>query len=218
MNDQCIRNALKLKLLVEHKLQRETVIIDELGINHGGSRVDLAVVNGVIHGFELKSDRDTLVRLPEQVQAFSRIFDLVTLVVGERHLRRAVDLVPDWWGIRVARMKSARLSFHDLKLPMTNPSPDPAAIVTLLWRTEALGFLEELGVAQGLRSKSRADIYQKLIEMTDACDLSRRVRHCLKVRGDWRSRGTLLSDGGLFQPESSLQGSRDCQGRSSSRR
>ena len=64
MSDACIRDALKRELLYEYKDDRQTVIIEELGVQHGTSRIDLAVVNGVLHGFELKSDRDTLTRLP----------------------------------------------------------------------------------------------------------------------------------------------------------
>ncbi len=187
MNDVHIRAALKIELLFQHKDAPETVIIEELGVDHGASRIDLAVVNGELHGFELKSDRDTLRRLSEQAKAYAGVFDRVTLVLGERHLRRAIEVVPDWWGIRVAREESGGLSFCDLKLPVNNPSPDPMCVVGLLWREEALGFLEELGVARGMYSKSRAEIYLKLVERVDFGGLRERVRRCLRDRLDWRS-------------------------------
>src|SRR6266849_4052905 len=128
MNDAQIRIATKQALFVQHRGDAETVIFDELGVQHGVARIDLAVVNGELHGFELKSDRDTLARLPEQVESYGRVFDRVTLVVGERHVRGAVDLVPDWWGVRVACRVSGRLRFCDLRHAVKNPSPDPAAI------------------------------------------------------------------------------------------
>ena len=129
LNDGDVRAALKRELLFRHASDSHTVIIEELGILHGSSRVDLAVVNGTLHGYELKSDRDDLQRLPEQVAAYITVFDLVTLVVGERHLRRALDLIPDWWGIKVARNESCGTVFCDLKLPTANPSPDPMSVV-----------------------------------------------------------------------------------------
>ena len=195
MNDVHIRAALIRELLFQYKGDRETVIIEELGIQHGASRIDLAVVNGVLHGFELKSDRDTLTRLSEQAQAYGAVFDRVTLVVGERHVCRAVDVVPEWWGIRVARAEPDGLSFCDLKLPLNNPSLDPMSVVTLLWRDEALDYLDELGVAKGMRSKSRAEIYFKLVDKADFNYLRARVRRCLRERQDWRSAGTRLSCG-----------------------
>jgi len=195
MNDAHIRAALKRELLLQYKDDRETVIIEELGIHHGTSRIDLAVVNGVLHGFELKSDRDTLTRLPEQASAYGSVFDRVTLVAAERHVRRAVDVVPSWWGIRVARAESGTLSFCDLKLPMDNPSPDPFSVASLLWRDEALSFLDELGGAKGMHSWTRAEIYFKLVDKAAFNRLRDRVRRCLRGRPDWRSAGRRLSCG-----------------------
>lgn len=196
MNDALIRVATKQALLLQHKGDAATVIFEELGVQHGVSRIDLAVVNGELHGFELKSDRDTLARLPEQTEAYGRVFDRLTLVVGERHVRRAIEMVPDWWGIRVARVESDRLHFCDLKFAMTNPSLDPISVATLLWRDEALLLLEELGDATGMRSKCRAEIYSTLGESLDLNNLRDRVRQCLRQRPNWRSAATRLSCGG----------------------
>jgi hypothetical protein len=193
MNDAKIRMATKQALLAQHMGDAETVIFEELGIQHGHSRIDLAVVNGELHGFELKSDKDSLARLPEQVESYGRVFDRVTLVVGERHLLHALDIVPHWWGIKVARTELGRLKLSDLKHAMSNPSRDPASVVALLWREEALSFLEELGSAEGLRSKPRRDIYSRLLAETDLDILCRRVRTCLRQRTNWRSDATRLS-------------------------
>ena len=195
MNDAHIRAVLKRELLFQYEEDRETVIIEELGVQHGASRIDLAVVNGLLHGFELKSDRDDLTRLPEQARAYDAVFDLVSLVVAERHVRRAVDFIPDWWGIRVARGEPGSLSFCDLKLPMNNPSPDPFSVVSLLWRNEAMSFLEELGGAKGMHSRSRAEIYSKLVDEATLDHLRNRVCRCLRDRRDWRSAGRRLSCG-----------------------
>jgi len=57
------------------------------------------VVNGKLHGYEIKSDADTLKRLPAQAEVYSAVFDLVTIVVGEHHLDTVRAIVPEWWGI-----------------------------------------------------------------------------------------------------------------------
>jgi hypothetical protein len=196
MNDADIRVATKEALFLEHKGDSETVIFDELGIQHGASRIDLAVVNGELHGFELKSNRDTLTRLPEQVEAYSRVFDRVTLVVGEHHLRKAVDMIPDWWGIRVARSEQGKLDFCDLRIALGNPSTDATSVAMLLWRGEALDFLEELGEAKGLRWKCKKEIYGALVDSVEFDRLRDRVRTCLRQRLGWRSASTQLSCGG----------------------
>ena len=82
-NDTLIRSALK-KFLTNHHAQDEKVrIIEEFGVQHGTARVDIAVINGIIHGYEIKSDQDTLRRLPRQMGVFNLVFDKITLVVGK---------------------------------------------------------------------------------------------------------------------------------------
>src|SRR5690242_17854466 len=66
LRDRDVRKALKSKLLREHIADPRTLVLDELGLRHGACRVDIAVVNGSMHGYEIKSDSDTLERLPSQ--------------------------------------------------------------------------------------------------------------------------------------------------------
>lgn len=195
MKDAHLRTALKHDLQSHYATDPETVVIEELGILHGRCRIDIAVVNGRMHGYELKSDRDTLSRLPEQVQAYSAVFDCVTLVVGERHVRRAIEIVPDWWGVSVGRFDSGNLSIHHLKLPLTNPAPEAMSVVRLLWRNEALSLLGEVGSARGARSKPREWIYVELVAAASPAYLRSAVRQCLKNRTAWRSAATRPSGG-----------------------
>ena len=50
-NDKMIRAHLIGLLEETCRDKSETRIIEELGITHGAARVDIAVVNGVIHGY-----------------------------------------------------------------------------------------------------------------------------------------------------------------------
>src|SRR3989442_10676852 len=133
MNGALMRGATKQVLLLQHKGDAETVIVEELGIQHGLSRIDLAVVNGELHGFELKRDRDTLARLPEQTETYGRVLDRGTLVIGERHLRRAVEIVPERCGLTVARVDAPEVHFSDLKVPINNPSLAATCFAMLLF-------------------------------------------------------------------------------------
>ena len=65
MRDSEIRNTLRATLLSEHAGDPTAVVIDELGICQGSARIDMAVVNGSLNGYEIKSDLDTLARLPQ---------------------------------------------------------------------------------------------------------------------------------------------------------
>src|SRR5689334_4538281 len=94
LNDTGIRLALRSSLLLKHSQESDTIFIDELGLCRGQARVDVAVVNGVLHGYEIKSDRDSLRRLQSQVALYSKVLELATLVVTDRYLPEARDKVP----------------------------------------------------------------------------------------------------------------------------
>jgi hypothetical protein len=197
-NDESIRTALVEILNKKYKKNKHSFkIIDELGVNHGTARIDLAVVNGFMHGYEIKSDRDTLERLPEQVSAFSKVFDKVTLVVGRTHVLSALGVIPDWWGVSVAVADNQKqIKFRTIRKSEQNPSQESVAIAQLLWREEALQILEHKKALTGVKSKPRATIYQHLVNILDIETLKKEVRTTLLgSRQGWRSDVQLLSGG-----------------------
>ncbi|MCX6619412.1 MAG: sce7726 family protein [Acidobacteria bacterium] len=196
MNDYQIRTALKHDLEFAYRSDTDTVILEELGLRHGAARVDLVVVNGSMHGFELKSDRDTLKRLPRQAALYSGVLDYITLVVARRHVEEGTRLIPHWWGIKLTDLsRDGVVDIIDIRKPTENPSPDRLAIAKLLWRSEALALLEEVGGADGLRSKPRGMIHARVAEMLNLDLLRARVRRQLRCRTNWRS-GELRTSGG----------------------
>lgn len=196
MKDIDLRNALKRKLRSCYADDPSTLIVDELGLRHGIVRVDVAVINGLIHGFELKSDRDTLQRLPRQMRVYNSVLDHMTLVVGQRYLDIATSLIPEWWGIMLAETgESGDLDLTEVRKPQNNLFQDIVAVSKLLWRDEALSLLEEFGKAEGVRWKRRSMIYERLAEVADPDLIRHRVRHQLRTRTSWRSAEQQTSDG-----------------------
>jgi hypothetical protein len=196
-SDKLIRVALKAKLTESHRQETGARIIEELGITHGAARVDIAVVNGNIHGYELKSDLDTLNRLPDQIRIYNSVLDQVTLVVGKHHLLDALNAIPDWWGVTIAKITGScgTISFCDIRKAEENPEKNSVDIASLLWRDEALGILEEIGEDQGVRSKPRKFLYERLAESLDQATLRARVRECIFLRADWRSEKQCIPSG-----------------------
>jgi hypothetical protein len=187
-NDKLIRTAFRKRLENTYKDDKDVRIIDELGVIHGSARVDMAVVNGIIHGFELKSDLDTLRRLPEQMDAYNSVFDQVTLVVGKNHVHEAIRAVPEWWGVIIAKISDSNdeINFVPIREAVDNPERNPVSVARLLWRQEALDVLEKNGHADGVRSKPRNIIYHRLATVLNQNDLGAEVRQCLFTRADWR--------------------------------
>lgn len=188
MNDQCIRAEIKRQYLKKYYQCPGTIVIDELGISYGASRIDIAVIGSELLGYELKSDLDNLNRLPSQVQAYNAVFDELTLVVGYTHAYDAVKIVPQWWGLVFAETDPhGHVLFSYAREPKKNPSPDKFVVAKLLWRDEALQVLDDLGLARGFRSKSRGEICEELAKQTDFEILRSRVCCQIKKRINWRA-------------------------------
>jgi hypothetical protein len=199
-NDAAIRTVLRCSLEEKHREDPTVRILDELGVNHGTARVDMAVVNGVLHGYEIKSDLDTLQRLPAQIEAYNAVFDKVTIVVGVQHLHEALELIPDWWGIGLVRQNAkGDLYLSNIREADKNPSLDSVAIARLLWRDEALAILESIDAAHGVRTKTRSVIYEKLATNLEQSTLRKKVRETLFFRPNWRVDQKLQINDGLVQ-------------------
>lgn len=201
-NDRIIRVALRdilEKDLKKYNLENKhpVKIFEEFSVQYGIARIDIAVVNGIIHGYEIKSDKDTLERLPRQMIEYNTVFDKLTLIVGKRYLYNAINILPDWWGIKVAKIDSKnKVVLHNIREAEKNPEQNGISIAKLLWREEALRILEEQNKARGFRSKPRDIIYKRLVSVLDTETLKERVKYALLFsRKNWRSDAQLVSNG-----------------------
>lgn len=187
MNDIDVRQAVHKKLLRRYRSDKETLVVDELGVCQGSARVDIAVVNGIIHGFELKSAKDNLNRLPAQVKYFSSVMDKMTLVVSDNHYDEAIKVIPGWWGIKIATQgQRGAIHISTARRERTNQHVDPWALSQLLWHEEILSGLDICGIIKGVKSKPRWELWQKLAAEMPICQLKNFVRSALKSRADWR--------------------------------
>lgn len=187
IGDTDLRKAVKCNLLAPLCTDPSTLVIDELGLRHGAGRIDIAVVNGDLHGYELKSDHDTLRRLPKQIGVYNSVLDRVTLVVTQHHFPQAIQMIPGWWDLLLAQSAPAGdITLRMIRAGGINPKISALAVAKLLWRDEALRLLEVHGAAEGLRSKPRRFIYAHLVERLDLHEIRTYVRNQLRARKDWR--------------------------------
>lgn len=198
MRDRDVRYALHTKVLKEHHGDTNTLVLDELGLRHGTCRVDIAVVNGYLHGYEIKSDADTLDRLPGQAAVYNAVLDRSTLVVGEKHVEKAKAKIPDWWGIKlVTAGPRGGIAFNTIRQPKLNIAIDAVALAELLWRPEAVEILQALGTSPTMLRKPRPALYKYLAEVVELDELRGLIRQRLKVRANWRGQRPPSSDAGL---------------------
>jgi hypothetical protein len=187
MNDPQIREAFHRAFLQEHHNEPTTLVVDELGLEHGKCRADIAVINGHLEGYEIKSDTDSLNRLSSQIIKYNAVFDHATIILSDRHFDKVLSMVPKWWGIiLVEEGYDDTLGFQFIRLPDKNQNVDDYAVAQLLWRDEVQEILMDLGVRGERLRERRAILYRYIVEMLESYDLRFIVREYLKKRQMWR--------------------------------
>lgn len=182
LSDTDIRPSLKNKLMSSHRGEPDTVILDELGLRRGEARVDVAIVNGSVHGYEIKSDRDSLRRLSGQIELYGKVLDHATLVVGERHLDKAIKILPEWWGVLHVEGTRCGPRFKAIRRAKKNPGRDARVLAELLWLDDAISLLAQHGLDRGVRGKPRRIIWDRICDHLDIEVIASAVRVNLKAR------------------------------------
>lgn len=191
MREADVRDALVERLRRQHADEQQTRIVHELSLCQAEARIDLAVVNGRLTGWEIKTAADTLVRLPLQEPVYSRVFDRVWLAADARHVDGALGLIPLWWGVVRIGERSGTCTLTQVRPSRMNPDVDLRSLVRLLWRDEVLAELEALGLAEGVERAPRRVLWQRLVDAVprraSKAQVQRRVRERLRDREGWRA-------------------------------
>jgi hypothetical protein len=201
MNDELIRESFHRNFLKKYHASPDTLVLNELGLRHGSCRADIAVVNGSLTGFEIKSNSDTLDRLPLQVKYYSSIFDRASVITGTKHRETVKKHLPEWWGIIVCHNSEIRgVQFEVLRQANRNTEVEALAVAQLLWKNEAANILQKMGEPLSVFRQRRSFLYERLVDMVDLTKLQKLVRDCLKMRKSWRRLEPLFQCGGLSLP------------------
>ena len=188
-NDADIRRALHAKRLQRIKAQPDTLVIDELGLAHAKSRIDVAVINGCIHGYEIKSCKDTLDRLETQIAVYRQTLQKLTIVTSPRHVEGVMTQAPEWCGVIAADQgPKGGISFHVLRNAVRNPEIDPVMMAHLLWRVEVIELLGRAGYAAKDLRRPRRYLYEMLCATMTVYEITAAIRTFMVQRQAWRDR------------------------------
>lgn len=180
MTETAVRESLRSELLAKSPGLSEALY--EFWVPQTNERADVVAIGSRLYGFEIKTDRDTLARLPRQVEAYSRLFDRCAVVVAEGHLDAALELIPDWWGAASILADGAAPTFSIVRWGQRNHAVDPETLVRLLWRDEVRSILASHGAEPDARA-SRASMWQLLLGTLDLGELKSVVCQALLNRG-----------------------------------
>ena len=188
LDEKNIRKAIHSKLLHYCHRNQNIRVIDELGLDHGKTRIDVAVIKGTLCGIEIKSAQDNLSRLSTQAESYNRIFHRVTLVFAEKFRVEVIQTVPSWWKlVSVTQGQRGGLHLKQIRPGTPNTNIDSASVVKLLWRDEAVDLLRLNGINGACLREPRSVLYGKLLETLDCGSLHKAVCDKLRTRRQWRN-------------------------------
>lgn len=185
LTEAAVRHSLREVVLASSPHPSEAVY--EFWVPRSNERADVAIIgDGIFDGFEIKTERDTLKRLPRQAEAYTRLFDRCNAVLAERHVDKALEILPAWWGVLVISCEPVP-SFVRARDAEVNDSVDPETLVRLLWRDEVHAALCALGAPPDAKA-GRSRMWEQLLALVDLNALKAAVRNALLHRDPAQAR------------------------------
>lgn len=96
------------------------------------SRVDFLTINGCTTSFEIKSELDNLSKLSKQMNDYMLAFEYNYLITDERHYGKALELLPDCYGLWI--YKNGK--YKKLRKALINERIDPRVQLNILTKKE----------------------------------------------------------------------------------
>lgn len=147
------KNAIAAHLLLARHSLSEARLFTEFSSDD--SIADVVIVNGTTTAYEVKTEYDSLVRLPKQLASYCRTFEYVYVVTSPSLAAAAAGVAPKWVGVLELRPSGALRLRRPARSNMQRMRV--RSIFTSLRQAEYLSILRE--VFGGVPSVPNGEIY-----------------------------------------------------------
>jgi hypothetical protein len=134
------RSAVSQKVLMGMHSLRTASALSEFRI--GTCKADLVIVNGTGTVYEIKSERDSLVRLNNQTDTYKRVFAKVNVIASEEHIEAVINTVADDIGILCLSKR--------YQISMVREAADCPARICPLTVFDSLRMAERIAILQAM--------------------------------------------------------------------
>lgn len=124
--------------LFKNFYKKKVIAAFEIKVNN--SRADFLTINGSTNSFEIKSSLDNLYKLKKQASDYIRTFEYNYLVMDEKHLQNASELVPSSFGLW--SFKNGRKKVH--RNAILNEKIDVEIQLSILTKKDLKRFFSEV--------------------------------------------------------------------------
>lgn len=176
--DKQIRQALILRLNKQNNTPK--AIIEELRVHNGNAIADVVALYKEAHCYEIKGDGDKIQRAVKQGYSFNLAFRKITIVTTSKHLRKAMEVLPHFWGIMIAEEKNDAISLRYVRRALKNPTFDKKVASLTLWKEEMLALVDEKD--SSVKRKNRAFLANLISQCKRKKELSNAISNMLLRR------------------------------------
>lgn len=136
------RAAITQKVLLGKHSLNTACMLNEF--RAGSCKADLVILNGTASVYEIKSERDSLDRLHNQIQNYQKVFPTINVIACDGHVSRVLQIVPKEVGVMSL---SRRYQITTIREAKDCPGQTcPVSVFESLRSAEARTILNELGI------------------------------------------------------------------------
>ncbi|MBI9013209.1 MAG: sce7726 family protein [Clostridiales bacterium] len=110
--------VIKYHLAKSHLKNNDEICVFEFKVND--SRLDFGVINGSSYAYEIKTERDNTTRLKKQIKDYKKVFEYVSVVTHECHIRQVMKTVGSEIGILQYKLDMGSCEFFWIRQPKIN--------------------------------------------------------------------------------------------------
>lgn len=141
-NEYIYRAAISEKILLGKHNLRTASMLNEFRV--GSCKADLVILNGTSTVYEIKSERDSLTRLANQVENYKRVFAKVNVITSHHHIDGVLDIVPNDVGVMCLSNSYTIKTIREAK--DCTAQICPMSVFESLRINESIAILQALGI------------------------------------------------------------------------
>lgn len=167
------------KILLDKIKNNDSRIVEEYDI--GNRRADIVeIFKDKTICYEIKSDKDSLIRLSGQIDEYSKFFDEIYIVVGIKYSNIS-DFIPDYCGIIIVsdKFKIVRKASKHNKFKLRN-------LLCLLWKEELNKIIDAENFPKKLKRINKIQQRKFIMKNVDNDTLKHDCLNFLIERKNWR--------------------------------
>ncbi|WP_133248131.1 sce7726 family protein [Comamonas sp. JNW] len=153
LTDKVIRQALIANL--RRRLNAPLATLEEVHVCNSNAIADVVAVYKKMHCYEIKGETDSITRIARQASFYDQAFSLISLVTTENHLKRAEIIIPNHWGIILAKESGGAVSLRNIRGASKNSLYRPEIALLSLWRSELIQFANVDNISLGKMNRQK---------------------------------------------------------------